>query len=309
MSRVLDMLQKMTGARFYLEQADIPADQQYVWSLMDFGRLLGLSAHSGLHSLVVMTDNIMNVSQLEDALTYAWTPSFEAHKTTATTTIVPRIRILSLLNSNETLLTDVPPQISETTSLTFCVPTPRHASQTPADGAIAINGVITYFLVSHQNGSYTEQEISYFSCLTFAGNKAWTGWLLDQNAPVPGVYRPPVGDHYLIQPEHSFRMYTSQPVHLQQFPRVQQLLAQQLGQDLKGGQSVDVVLWNPDKTGKAISFMVRLLTNGQVVAELDARLSYADAIYTRLEKAYWSGAVVSELPFEFGFYISRHPIF
>ncbi|XP_055357123.1 uncharacterized protein LOC129602179 [Paramacrobiotus metropolitanus] len=103
-SRIVDSLQRMTGARFYLQPADIPPDQQAVLFLGHIGYALQLSPFIGLHSLVVHT-NSLSVSQLEEVLTYAWTPSIEAYMRSPNATVddAPNVRFLSFLNSSETL--------------------------------------------------------------------------------------------------------------------------------------------------------------------------------------------------------------
>ncbi|XP_055329458.1 uncharacterized protein LOC129582078 [Paramacrobiotus metropolitanus] len=76
-SHVKDKLQRLVGARSYLNQTDIPADQQDVLFLAQFNGLLALLEHVGLHSLLAYVVNRnFSVCDWEQALNYAWTPSF-----------------------------------------------------------------------------------------------------------------------------------------------------------------------------------------------------------------------------------------
>ncbi|XP_055329036.1 uncharacterized protein LOC129581806 isoform X2 [Paramacrobiotus metropolitanus] len=389
-SRIVDSLQRMTGARFYLQPADIPPDQQAVLFLGHIGYALQLSPFIGLHSLVVHT-NSLSVSQLEEVLTYAWTPSIEAYtrSPSAAAEDAPHVRFLSFRNSSETLtitgspvtriiytifrskenrllrgpqprptLEDkryvkrpqqriAPPHLesfigrleekgvrvhdqlpipaqmaaiagsphSDHPSLAAARKSCRQLSRNQSEACaqkrnvdVRVGGLTNYTWTSKLNGNFTQLQMTYASCLTVVDDKVWIGWLLDPNPSAAGADRPTFADVDPIDPRRSFRVYTSQPVHLQLLPLIQQKFTEKLNYYLVDGQSVEVILWNPDlDTGTTISFLVRLLINGTVVADLDARMPYADNIYTRLENEFGRSAMPGH-PFSRELYISRQPV-
>ncbi|XP_055329381.1 uncharacterized protein LOC129582037 [Paramacrobiotus metropolitanus] len=93
-----------------------------------------------------------------------------------------------------------------------------------------------------------------------------------------------------LDPQYSFRMYLDRPLHVQLMPLLESVLTQRLNRTLQGdrqfAQELHVVLWDLDPEGYVVNFFVLgSYSSRSPVLALDARLTYAQIIYDKLNNA------------------------